>query len=103
MSAKTYMISARLTEQEHQRLNELCAISGLRPSSMIRKWLNGERLQPRRAEETHELYVEINRIGTNINQIARKANASFATREDMRKLKFLMGSIEEKLVEFINR
>ena len=103
MNQKKHMISARLTEPELQRLNELRQISGLSVSRIIRKWIAGEKLQPRRPEEIHDLYVEINRIGTNINQIARKANAGFATKDDVRQLKFLMRTIEEKVSVIANR
>ena len=103
MNQKKYMISARLTEPELQRLNELRQISGLSVSRIVRKWIAGEKLQPRRPEEIHDLYVEINRIGTNINQIARKTNAGFATKDDIRQLKFLMRTIEEKVSEIANR
>lgn len=103
MEQKKYMISARLTDSELQRLHELRQISGLSVSNIIRKWLAEEKLQPRRPEEIHELYVEINRIGTNINQIARKANAGFATKDDIHQLKFLMRAIEEKVAQIANR
>ena len=47
--------------------------------------------------------MEINHIGNNINQIARKANAGFATKEDVRELKFLMRTIEAKMAELVKR
>ena len=50
-------------------------------------------------KELHDLYTEINRIGTNINQIARKANAGFATKDDMRELKFLMRTVEQRMAK----
>ena len=43
--------------------------------------------------------MEINHIGNNINQIARKANAGFATKDDMRELLFLMKAIEQKMAK----
>lgn len=39
----------------------------------------------------------------NINQIARKANAGFATKEDVRELKFLMRTIETKMTELVKQ
>ena len=42
-------------------------------------------------------------IGNNINQIARKANAGFATKEDVRELKFLMRTIETKMTELVKQ
>ena len=58
---------------------------------------------PAPPQELHDLYVEINHIGNNINQIARKANAGFATKEDVRELKFLMRTIEAKMAELVKR
>ena len=47
--------------------------------------------------ELKELYLAVNRIGVNVNQIVRKANAGFATRSDMWELLFLMRKIEEEM------
>ena len=44
-----------------------------------------------------------NPSGNNINQIARKANAGFATKEDVRELKFLMRTIEAKMTELVKQ
>lgn len=97
VSQKKNMISVRLTDEERQKLAQLCAASGLPVSTVIRKLIQGITICQRRPGELHELYVEINRIGTNINQIAKKANAGFATREDIKSLKFFMGLIDEKM------
>ena len=60
---------------------------------------SGVTIRQRPPKELHDLYAEINRIGTNINQIARKANAGFATKDDMRELLFLMKAIEQKMAK----
>ena len=59
----------------------------------------GVTIRQRPPKELHDLYAEINRIGTNINQIARKTNAGFATKDDMRELLFLMKAIEQKMAK----
>ena len=59
----------------------------------------GVTIRQRPPKELHDLYTEINRIGTNINQIARKANAGFATKDDMRELKFLMRAVEQRMAK----
>ena len=91
-SNKDYMVSARLTAVEREKLRQLCAVSGL-------PLISGVTIRQRPPGELHELYLEINRIGTNINQIARKTNAGFATKDDMKELKFLMRTIEQKMAK----
>lgn len=96
MPGRTHMISVRLTDAERRKLSQICAVSGLPVSAAIREMIGGVTIRQRPPQELHDLYVEINRIGNNINQIARKANAGFATKEDVRELKFLMRTIETK-------
>jgi len=103
MANKNLMVSVRLTAEERNRLDEICAISGLSVSTVFRKWLHQEKIQQKHPEEIYDLYVEINRIGTNINQIARKANAGFATKNDVTELKFLLSVVEEKMIQVANR
>ena len=93
------MVSARLTEEEWQKLRKLCAVSGLPVSAVLRELICGVTICQRPPKELHDLYTEINRIGTNINQIARKANAGFATKDDMRELKLLMRAVEQKMAK----
>ena len=77
--------------------------SGLPVSAAIREMIGGVTIRQRPPQELHDLYVEINHIGNNINQIARKANAGFATKEDVRELKFLMRTIETKMTELVKQ
>ena len=103
MPGKTHMISVRLTDAERRKLSQICAVSGLPVSAAIREMIGGVAIRQRPPQELHDLYVEINRIGNNINQIARKANAGFATKEDVRELKFLMRTIEAKMTELVKQ
>ena len=96
---KDYMVSARLTAVEREKLRQLCAVSGLPVSAVLRQLISGVTIRQRPPGELHELYLEINRIGTNINQITRKVNAGFATKDDMKELKFLMRTIEQKMAK----
>lgn len=99
MPEKTHMISVRLTDAERRKLSQICAVSGLPVSAAIREMIGGITIRQRPPQELHDLYVEINHIGNNINQIARKANAGFATKDDMRELLFLMKAIEQKMAK----
>lgn len=94
MTTQDYFLSVRLKPAEHQKLKQLCQNSRLPASTVIRQLITGAEVRPRRSKELKELYLAVNRIGTNINQIARKANAGFATRNDMQELLYLMGQIE---------
>ena len=84
MPGKTHMISVRLTDAERRKLSQICAVSGLPVSAAIREMIGGVTIRQRPPQEFHDLYVEINRIGNNINQIARAVNArGFASGEDI--------------------
>ena len=84
MPGKTHMISIRLTDAERRKLSQICAVSGLPVSAAVREMIGGVTIRQRPPQELHDLYVEINRIGNNINQIARTVNArGFASGEDI--------------------
>ena len=84
MPGRTHMISVRLTDAERRKLSQICAVSGLPVSAAIREMIGGVAIRQRPPQELHDLYVEINRIGNNINQIARTVNArGFASGEDI--------------------
>ena len=69
----------------------------------IRALIAGVNLRPRPPDEYAEIRRQLAAIGNNINQIARKANAGFATKEDVRELKFLMRTIEAKMTELVKQ
>ena len=72
----------RLTEEERLHLDQLAQASGLSRSNVIRACLKQTEIRPHQPAEIGDLYREINRIGVNINQIARSVNAGIATAED---------------------
>ena len=84
MPGKAHMISVRLTDAERRKLSQICAVSGLPVSAAIREMIGSVTIRQRPPQELHDLYVEINHIGNNINQIARTVNArGFASGEDI--------------------
>jgi hypothetical protein len=72
---KAYEICLRLSEKETQALKGKAKQCGLSKSAYLRRLILDKPVKARPPETVHELYVEINRIGTNINQIARACNA----------------------------
>jgi hypothetical protein len=71
----------RLDPEEQEKLRRICEASGLSASRVVRKWIAGTEIQPRHPEGLKELYLAVNRIGTNINQIAWAVNAGIATKK----------------------
>ena len=93
----------RLTEKERQPLNQLAQESGLARSNVVRSCLEQTELRPRQPAEIGDLYREINRIGVNINQIARSVNAGIATVEDVRQARFLLRQVYQLMEAVADR
>ena len=82
MNEEPYKICLRLSTNEAQKLITNAKACGLTRTAYLRRLLNGYDLKPRPSAELEALRTEIHQIGNNINQIARKANAGFASRDE---------------------
>ena len=82
MNEEPSKICLRLSTNEAQKLITNAKACGLTRTAYLRRLLNGYDLKPRPSAELEALRTEIHQIGNNINQIARKANAGFASREE---------------------
>ena len=91
----------RLTEKERQHLDQLAQESGLSRSNVVRSCLEQTELRPRQPAEIGDLYREINRIGVNINQIARSVNAGIATAEDAKYSLHLLEQVYALMYEVV--
>ena len=69
-------ITIRLTADEYAHVKQLSKDSGLKMEPAIRRLIMGVNLRPRPPDELPELLRQLSGIGTNINQIAKVANAS---------------------------
>ncbi len=66
----------RLTEKEQKQLLLLSELSGQLPGVLIReKLFKGRFPEPKKAKLDLETYLELKRIGVNVNQLARHANS----------------------------
>ena len=74
MRKRTSAILVRLSEAEHTYLKRQAANAGLKMEPFIRKLIMGADIQPRPPDNIAQLIREINYIGNNINQIAKKVN-----------------------------
>lgn len=70
---------ARLTLTELAFIEREAAAAGLDRAEFTRRRLLGERVTSSRTVTDERLLVEINRIGVNLNQIARAANLGKTT------------------------
>ena len=73
--------------------------SGLSLSNVIRSCINRTEIRQRQPAEINDLYREINRIGVNINQIARSVNAGIARPEDAKRGLYLLDQVYELMYQ----
>ena len=65
----------RVTVAERERVEEKAAAAGMTVTQYIRRAVLKTRIAPKRGSTDQALLVELNRVGTNLNQIARRVNA----------------------------
>ncbi len=75
LKEKTDTITLRLSPTQHDKLRRLCQQTGLSQSAIIRALLDEEELISVPANDLQELLKQLVKIGTNLNQIAYKANS----------------------------
>ena len=103
MRKNQYNLHIRLDEDERAALEKGLQASGLPLSAYLRKLILGERIQAAPSEELRRLRTEIHQIGNNINQIARKANAGFASREETTRALRMLDEVYGLLYEVAKR
>ena len=91
------VVPVRLSEEQYERLKRVCDKTGLTASDIIRSALDGVHLKERPHSDIGKLYTEINHIGNNINQIARKMNAGLSIKSDVQEAMFLLRKVYEKM------
>lgn len=87
MRVRNNNISFRLNDDEKIMFDNYQSITGLPKNQLIIKILSGATLAPKECTEelkllnrnTAYLYEQVKRIGVNVNQLARVANANGAT------------------------
>lgn len=74
MRQRSQAVLIRLTPKEKTHLKKQAAASGLSVETFVRKLIMGIEIYPRPPDEVRAIISAINRVGNNINQIARKVN-----------------------------
>lgn len=98
----TRELCLRLTASEAQKLHADAKRCGLSRSAYLRRLIKKTPIKVRPTEAIRDLYTEINRIGNNINQIARSVNAGIASPETAAQAVFLMRKVYD-LMEKVAR
>lgn len=94
MRNRTKAVIVRLTEKEKRHLQRQAFNAGLKVEPFIRKLIMGVEIRPRPPDNIPQLIREINAIGNNINQIARKVNTeNRVSQEQLNELFRLLGEI----------
>mgnify|MGYP003049512573 FL=1 len=100
MRKNQYNLHIRLDEDERAALEKGLQASGLPLSAYLRKLILGESIQAAPSEELRRLRTEIHQSGNNINQLARKANAGFASRDEVTRALRMLARVYELMYEF---
>ncbi len=92
--ANKIKMSVRLTEREYKHLKRQAANAGLKMEPFIRKLIMGENITPRPPSNIVNLIREVNYIGNNINQIAKKVNSeNRVSQSQLEEIMRLLGEI----------
>lgn len=92
-----------LAEDEYQALCQNAKKCGLTRSAYLRRLIMGTPVKECQAQEIRDLYAEINRIGNNVNQIARSVNMGIATPETAEQSLFLLQRIYDLMYALANK
>jgi len=90
-----------LTENEYRTLQQNAQKCGLSRSAYLKRLILNKPVKARPTKDIQKLIGEINKIGSNVNQIARSVNAGIAAPEDAKRGLFLLEQVYEKLDEAI--
>lgn len=89
---RVVQVNIRLTEDESNKVNQYAAASGLSPANWIRyKVFVGKFPPVKMSPLDASVYLELKRIGVNLNQVTHRINAGeFPTEYLMRQLELTM-------------
>ena len=98
MRERNTELHLRLNDEEYRKLDWLSHTSGTSFSQVIRKLIMGREIRQRPNADFAALACSIDRLGTNINQIAKKANTNNAVSyADMKEVSSTMRQIRSEM------
>lgn len=94
MRTRNHRFSIWLNDKELSYLTKQAELAGLKKEPFIRKLIIGTEIRPRPPDNISQLIREINAIGNNINQIARKVNTeNRVSQNQLEEIFHLLGEI----------
>lgn len=98
MRKRNHRIFTRLNDEEFAAFRDLCKISGLGPTVLLRKLIGQVEIRERPNLDFRSLARAVDRIGNNYNQIAHKVNArGEVTRADMEESRLLLREVKTEI------
>ena len=98
-----YELCLRLSQAEKKQLETNADKCGLSKSVYLRRLIMGTPVKAKPSSEIRELRVEVHKIGSNINQIARSINAGQGSPDVAQKALCLLGKVYEIMYEIAKR
>lgn len=92
-----------LCEAEYQALCKNAKRCGLSRSAYLRRLILKTPVKACQAAEVRALYAEINKIGSNINQIARSVNVGIASPQTAEQSLFLLQKVYDLMFRLANQ
>ncbi len=86
-----------LNETEYEKLERLSQFSNINHSTVIRKLIMGKEIRERPNMDFLSLATEVNWLGTNLNQIAHRANLMQLTSDDLTEAKEILKTVESRI------
>lgn len=77
MQKRTIPVLFRMNEQEYDRLTDMVKKAGMPRERFLRKIISGCQIHEAPPADFYSLIREVNRVGSNIEQILRSANAKY--------------------------
>jgi len=98
MRERNNELHVRLNDEEYRKLDSLSHISGISFNAVIRKLIMGKEIRQRPSADFMALATAVDRLGNNVNQIAKKANTNNAVSyADMKEVSFIMRKIRSEI------
>ena len=97
MRTRNRAVQVYLNEKEYEKLEQLSRFSNINHSTVIRKLITGQEIRERPNMDFLSLVTEINHLGTNLNQIAYRANRMELTSEDLTEAKKILKDVQSKI------
>ena len=96
MRTRSRAVQVYLNEKEYEKLERLSEFSNINHSTVIRKLIMGKEIRERPNMDFLSLATEVNWLGTNLNQIAHRANLMHLTSDDLTEAKEILKDVQRK-------